>query len=1223
MYTEIHPPHYRISQLKNEVDDIATIFIGLLNEKSENKHWVYKIKPKYVYVDFNNSGKYMIDRDTGSVYTIKKYGAANRDYIFADLFSLLQYKDMWTVDYQGINRGELTDFIFDERKKTKPFIDKTVEDANNEMKNLKTELGLAENQKIPKEYQDKVRTRLNPFWVGVYKGTFGKIEVYYSMVKQSLIGTATMFDCERHKVEITPKILIDAIRKLGGEIIKTSSEVKIQEEFPAEKSEKTSMETKLGLQQKIPVIEKILHDTLPKDAWRNVFLFKGWKEEYVQITFAANDYKINNIEGQYPQRVSLVLDNDNTLQVTSAAGVGGQKIWVIPNSDDPKEKFYSQIGVKIPFRKPKKVDKNVFEAIKKFAERWVETLKENRDRLKYQDIVDYDALLGKSYVKMEDKTIEPVESKFVVGEYVKYPKARLSGKVIMIEKESSIPDENSITFEFADGSKATELESSLVKGEKPNPESKEIEIFNELKKLGFKENQSFKNTYHKHFGEKDTDGYRRLTYRYAQGEHRVSNVYQFEKSGVIDSAGDINYSGKDPKEALKVIKTFIENHEVKEEEPINKKEYDFNTPVSLEQINIIKRRYDDDDYLTSISFEYDDKYFTYKINKSGNYLTKKIIQFPSLESLQMGNYSKIIYSTTDSEKTTPLGSYLEYSIMQFPKNWHRHTQPTTEQSTIQDGDIVKTKPNYHIWEVLEPVKDLWGGDAFNLKLIAFGHGENEHVPYYRKNEIKRYSLDDIIKVNSIEELSQSAIDSLKFYFEDRGIFQTSTEPVKEEKIDVKIGDIVGSEFNDNYYEVIDIIDSSMGKKYILRLAVVTKGGTGFYDAMTDENWIKKIYYQDEIIPIKSIKDIKTTALTPLEKYKHWRHHTSAAKKQEKPIELTSENIQESMDASPTYSEEQSKILAQAEKEGYIRRPSHTQSEWTDKGADKFFKKETPVKTETPTKTDQYLKGLDINEYDNHFLLNKAIEELLDQKETTGNTFTAEEKNFISFYSGYGGLEKYGAKGKGLLYEYFTPLEVVKKMWGLAYKYGYNNGSILEPSCGVGEFLKFAPTGDEAPKTVGYEINEYSAKICKILYPDAEIITKPFETKFIKRNKSVRDKISMTEKYDLVIGNPPYGKITGNQGGKYFSMGEDTYTKAQNYIDYFLLRSLDSCVKGGLVIMIIGAQAQAGGKLWLSKGMNHTKQMIIDRADLLDAYRLPNSIFERTGVISDIVVLRKK
>ena len=95
------------------------------------------------------------------------------------------------------------------------------------------------------------------------------------------------------------------------------------------------------------------------------------------------------------------------------------------------------------------------------------------------------------------------------------------------------------------------------------------------------------------------------------------------------------------------------------------------------------------------------------------------------------------------------------------------------------------------------------------------------------------------------------------------------------------------------------------------------------------------------------------------------------------------------------------------------------------------------------------------------------------------------------------------------------------------------------------------------------------------------------------------------------------------GGKYAGMGEQSYTKAKNYIEYFLIRGLDILKPDGLLIYIIGIEVGAGGKPFLQQGMTKAKEMIQERADLIDAYRLPNGLFERTDVLTDIVVFRKK
>lgn len=281
------------------------------------------------------------------------------------------------------------------------------------------------------------------------------------------------------------------------------------------------------------------------------------------------------------------------------------------------------------------------------------------------------------------------------------------------------------------------------------------------------------------------------------------------------------------------------------------------------------------------------------------------------------------------------------------------------------------------------------------------------------------------------------------------------------------------------------------------------------------------------------------------------------------------------------------------------------------------KAELGMEVERMTKTDysyKYFKGVHAL-YKNPYLINKAIEELLDQK--SNGELDSDEKAFLKYYTGYGGLEKFMEEetaNKGLLYEYYTPNKITEKMWGLAYKYGYKGGSVLEPSCGIGEFIQYAPL---TANVVGYEINPTSARIAKILYPNASIFVEPFETNFINRNSSIRG--AVTPMYDLVIGNPPYGKFEG----RYAGMGERDYTHATNYIEYFITRSLDLLNKGGLLVFIVGAEVASGGVLFLDSQPNKVKASIAEKADLIDAYRLPNGVFERTDVVSDIIVLKKK
>ena len=193
------------------------------------------------------------------------------------------------------------------------------------------------------------------------------------------------------------------------------------------------------------------------------------------------------------------------------------------------------------------------------------------------------------------------------------------------------------------------------------------------------------------------------------------------------------------------------------------------------------------------------------------------------------------------------------------------------------------------------------------------------------------------------------------------------------------------------------------------------------------------------------------------------------------------------------------------------------------------------------------------------------------------------------------------------------------MWGLAYKYGYGtiaDNSVFEPSVGIGAFLKYAP---DNVTVAANEINRYSAMICHILYPHVQTTLMPFEKNFISRNLSIKKNIDGLKKYSLVIGNPPYGKL----GGTYITRGEDQYSSAANWVEYFIFRGLDLLHKDGLLIYVVGAEQYTGGTLFLDSTLTSTKKAIFEKADLIDAYRLPNKIFERTGVSSEIVIFKKR
>ncbi|MEQ8624392.1 MAG: N-6 DNA methylase [Vicingaceae bacterium] len=247
--------------------------------------------------------------------------------------------------------------------------------------------------------------------------------------------------------------------------------------------------------------------------------------------------------------------------------------------------------------------------------------------------------------------------------------------------------------------------------------------------------------------------------------------------------------------------------------------------------------------------------------------------------------------------------------------------------------------------------------------------------------------------------------------------------------------------------------------------------------------------------------------------------------------------------------------------------------------------------------------------DSRIKTNRAIEQLLSDKGTDVLKYSSDELTLIEKYSGYGG-SKLSEINKGLLYEYYTPDEIIQFMWGFAFKHGYSNGAVLEPSCGIGKFLKYVP---KHARIEGYEINKHSARIAQLLYPKAKIHNKSFEQLFFNGNIYLKGNFR-TDPFQLVIGNPPYGSFSG----KFAGMGEKKRTKAFTYDQYFLTRGLDLLSSGGLLIFIIPQSFLDNGSKYMT-----LKERIANKSEFLEARRLPHGIFEHTEVGTDIVVFRKK
>lgn len=251
---------------------------------------------------------------------------------------------------------------------------------------------------------------------------------------------------------------------------------------------------------------------------------------------------------------------------------------------------------------------------------------------------------------------------------------------------------------------------------------------------------------------------------------------------------------------------------------------------------------------------------------------------------------------------------------------------------------------------------------------------------------------------------------------------------------------------------------------------------------------------------------------------------------------------------------------------------------------------------------------------NQFELNKQIQQFILQKDKNAESYSTADRKFIAQYEGSGGQGSKGATGEGVLYEFFTPDFICELMWKLAYRYGFKaGGSVLEPSVGTGNLLKWAPNNS---KCYGFEINPISKRITEILYPDAKIYEGYFETAFLQQPRytaRLKDKITWLEGYpfSLVIGNPPYGKYK-NKYSSYF-----TRPKMHQIELFFMYQGLQLLKPGGLMVYLTGSNFLRNGISYQSEKLELEKL-----ADIVDAYRLP-PVFKFSKVPTDIIVFKRK
>ena len=250
--------------------------------------------------------------------------------------------------------------------------------------------------------------------------------------------------------------------------------------------------------------------------------------------------------------------------------------------------------------------------------------------------------------------------------------------------------------------------------------------------------------------------------------------------------------------------------------------------------------------------------------------------------------------------------------------------------------------------------------------------------------------------------------------------------------------------------------------------------------------------------------------------------------------------------------------------------------------------------------------------------------LLQTLEKEERLATPEEQEILSRYVGWGGIpqafeennsswaneylelkntlspEEYSAARASTLNAFYTSPTVIRSMYEALENMGLKQGNILEPSCGVGNFMGLIPESMNKAKMYGVELDPVSGKIAKQLYQKNKIAVQGFE------ETSYPDSF-----FDCVIGNVPFGS---------YQVSDRRYDRHHFMIhDYFIAKSLDLIRPGGVVAVVTSSGT-------MDKQNPAVRQYIANRAELLGAIRLPNNAFQRnanTSVVSDILFFQKR
>ena len=241
-------------------------------------------------------------------------------------------------------------------------------------------------------------------------------------------------------------------------------------------------------------------------------------------------------------------------------------------------------------------------------------------------------------------------------------------------------------------------------------------------------------------------------------------------------------------------------------------------------------------------------------------------------------------------------------------------------------------------------------------------------------------------------------------------------------------------------------------------------------------------------------------------------------------------------------------------------------------------------------------------------------------EAESRAATAEEQAVLAQYVGWGGLAdffdeknpryaelkelltdaEYAAARESTLTAFFTPPVVIRGIYAALGQMGFTQGNILEPSCGIGNFLGMLPESMSGSKLYGVELDDLSGRIARQLYQKSSIAVQGYEKTAFPDNF-----------FDVAIGNVPFGQ---------FHVADKRYDRLNFPIhEYFIAKALDQVRPGGVIAVVTSSYT-------MDKRTASARKYIAQRSELLGAIRLPNNAFKAaagTEVVSDILFLQKR